>query len=447
MNLKSCSTLAYHITHGLPLFIRMNFGNPRKTADRRLRYLVKYAYENVELYRRKYDAAGIKPGDIRSIDDLPKLPIITKKDLVEGYPDNIIAKSIKRDDCYVAGTSGSTGIPVRVYKSRDLVSLGMIASLFMNQLIGIYLGIKQRPKTLLSIFVVTPDSIEGIGPTEKRKLPAFCFKHCMDLNALDPAWKHIEALNSFKPDSVFTYPSVLRNMAVYAHQHNIELHQPMLLMVSGELLDEHTRGLITRAFKGELLNWYITTECGTIATECINHKGLHLRDTSVMLELVKNGKPVAPGEKGEVVVTDLWNEATPIIRYAGLRDVGVISHETCDCKQKTPLLKVIEGRITDSVVLSDGRLLHPFSLTLALEHLSGIASFQIIQEDLHNIKVLVVPESEGTEQLANAVKDSLSKVICNGVAVRTHFVDEIPHLSNGQCHRVVISRVAETCLK
>ncbi len=89
-----------------------------------------------------------------------------------------------------------------------------------------------------------------------------------------------------------------------------------------------------------------------------------------MLELVKDGQPVQAGESGEVVVTDLWNEATPIIRYAGLKDAGIISLEDCQCSRKnSPLLKVIEGRITDSVVLRDGRLLHPFSLTLALEHI------------------------------------------------------------------------------
>ena len=443
IKIKPYFTLAYHVVNGLSLFIRMNYGNHRKIADRRLRYLVKYAYENVELYRRKYDAAGIKPDDIKSIDDISKLPIITKKDIVEGYPNDIVSKKLEPDDYYMVSTSGSTGIPVRIFKDRKLLSVSMVMSIFMNKLIGLYLGIKIKPKTLLSIFVETPDSLEGIGPAEKRKLPSFCFKHSLDANALDSPQRHIDKLNSFKPDTLFTYPSILRNMVACAEQKNLELHQPALLIVSGELLDTHTRQTIKRGFNGELLNWYITTECSTIASECKNHTGMHIKDNTAILELLKDGKPVAPGEVGEVVITNLWNQATPIIRYAGLKDVGRISPTPCKCKLKTPLLEVLEGRITDSVVLHDGDKLHPFSLTLALEHIQGIISFQIIQETLNNINVLIVAENKANSELADAVKDGLQAIICDRASINTNFVDEIPHLSNGQCHRVVVSKIAQ----
>jgi phenylacetate-CoA ligase len=443
IKIKPYFFLAYHIINGLYLFIKMNFGNHRRIADRRLRYLVKYAYENVELYRRKYDAAGIKPSDINNIDDLSKLPLITKRDIVEGYPNDIVSKKLKPGDYYMVSTSGSTGIPVRIFKDRRLLSISMVMSIFMNKLIGLYLGIKIKPKTLLSIFVETPDSLEGIGPTEKKKLPSFCFKHSLDINALDPPQTHIEKLNSFKPDTVFTYPSIFRNMVTYAEHHNLSLHQPALLVVSGELLDKHTRKIIKRGFKGELLNWYITTECSTIASECKCHAGMHIKDNTAILELLKDGKPVSPGEVGEVVITNLWNKATPIIRYSGLKDIGRISPVPCKCKQKTPLLEVLEGRITDSVVLNDGDKLHPFSLTLALEHIQGIISFQIIQETLNTINVLIVAENKGTSQLAEAVRDSLQTVICNRADISTCFVDDIPHLSNGQSHRVVVSKIAQ----
>jgi len=100
----------------------MNFGNYNRIANRRLRYLVKYAYENVPLYRRKYDAAGVKPEDIHGMEDLGKLPLITKQDLVSGYPDDIIARGLKPQDYYLMGTSGSTGAPLRIFKSRDMLS-------------------------------------------------------------------------------------------------------------------------------------------------------------------------------------------------------------------------------------------------------------------------------------------------------------------------------------
>jgi phenylacetate-coenzyme A ligase PaaK-like adenylate-forming protein len=206
----------------------------RKTADQRLRYLVKYAYENVELYRRKYDEAGIKPDDIRSIEDLPKLPLITKKDIVDGYPDNIRSKKLKPKDYFMVGTSGSTGMPVRIFKNKRLLSMDSIGSLFIVKLVESFLSIKLKTKNTMSIFVLAPDSVEGVGYHEKRKLPAFVYRHNRDIDALDSPQEHIEKINSFKPGIIFTYPSVLRNIVTYAHQHHISLYQPDVLMVSGE---------------------------------------------------------------------------------------------------------------------------------------------------------------------------------------------------------------------
>jgi phenylacetate-CoA ligase len=441
MELGTHGRLAKHILNGVPLFFKMNFGNYKRVASRRLRFLVKYAYENVELYRRKYDAAGIKPEDIRGIDDLTRLPLITKKDLVDGYPDDIISKGLRQKDYYVASTSGSTGMPVRIFKDRSLLSAGIFSSLFLHKLAGFYLGLNLGNK-LMSIFVNTPDSLEGVSTAEKMEMPAFYINRNPHLDALDGPQKHIEGLNTYKPDLVFTYPSVLRNMAVYSQQQNIVVHQPKLMLVSGELMDKNTRQVIGRVFKGELLNFYIATECGTVATECGNHKGMHLRATSVILELLKDGKPVPPGMPGEVVVTDLWNQATPIIRYAGLKDIAAISPDTCNCRQKTPLLKVVEGRLSDSITLRDGRVLHPFSLTLALEHVPGIARFQIIQESQDQIKVLLVGENGCDRECAQNVEDNLKKVLGDGVNIDIEFVKDIPRRHDGQSHRVVISRIS-----
>ncbi len=446
MNLKSYKILAHHIALGLPTFLKMNIGDCRKTANRRLRYIVKYAYENVPLYRRKYDEAGIKPEDIHSIEDIYKLPLITKKDLVDGYPHDIIAKNLKPKDYHLISTSGSTGTPVRIFKNHNLLSAVIFGEFFINKILAMYLKLKINPKSMLSILIKTPDSLEGVIAAEKTKIPAFTFKNNMDVDATFPPEKHIEALNSYKPDTVMTYPSVLRNMALYIQQQNITPHQPGLLMVSGELLDNSTRKIISRTFKGMLLNMYICTECGIIATECQTHSGMHVMSSSVLLELLKDGNPVHDGESGEVVITDLWNQATPIIRYTGLKDIARFSAEKCECNQKTPLLKVVEGRVIDSVVLSDGRLLHPFSLTLALEHIPGIARFQIIQENIDVINILVVPEKEGSDEQAQSIKNSLKELLGESVCINTSFVDEIPHHSNGQSHHVVISKVPHKSL-
>jgi phenylacetate-coenzyme A ligase PaaK-like adenylate-forming protein len=173
---------------------------------------------------------------------------------------------------------------------------------------------------------------------------------------------------------------------------------------------------------------------------------MHVRSNAVILELLKNGRPVSDGERGEVVVTDLWNEATPIIRYSGLKDIARFSTDECPCGQKAPRLEVIEGRLADSVVLKDGRVIHPFSLTLALEHLSGIARFQIVQDSLDEMRVMVVPEDHNLDQPREIVK-ALTSVLGDSIAIRAEMCEEIPRNLNGHSGRVVISRVAPAVLK
>jgi phenylacetate-CoA ligase len=443
MELKSYKKFMLHLVRGLPLFVRMNFGNYNRIANRRLRYLVKYAYENVPLYRRKYDAAGVKPEDIHGMEDLGKLPLITKQDLVSGYPDDIIARGLKPQDYYLMGTSGSTGAPLRIFKSRDLLSSLVFSTFFMGKLVGYFIK-KHLKDNVMFIFVDVPDSLEGVTMNEIRSMSGYFSRRNPHLDATSTPQQHVAGLNYYQPEIVFTYPSVLRNIACYVEQYHILLHQPKLLVVSGELMDQNTRKVITRVFSGELLNFYMATECGLMATECEHHKGLHLRGNSVILEILKNGKPVPEGTTGEVVVTDLWNQATPIIRYTGLGDSAAFSLESCHCRQKSRLLKMVAGRQTDSIILRDGSLLHPFSLTLALEHIAGIARFQIIQEDYERVKVLLVGADGDLPHLAQQVKDSLDAVFMGGADVSVEFVDEIPGSGNG--NRVVVSRVARAAV-
>ncbi len=147
------------------------------------------------------------------------------------------------------------------------------------------------------------------------------------------------------------------------------------------------------------------------------------------------------------MITDLWKRGVRYYSFSGLKDIGRLSLEPCGCHQKTPILKVVEGRVADSIVLRDGRVLHPFSLTLTLEHIEGIARFQIVQESFDKINVFIVPDKEGFEEQAHSIENNLKSVIGDGVSINTLFVKDIPHMSNGHSHHVVISKIAQKCLK
>jgi phenylacetate-CoA ligase len=421
----------------LPALRQARLGNYRKLQDRRLREIVRHAYDNVELYRRKYQQAGVHPSDIQTADDLAKLPIITRQDLADGFPEAILARDYKPEDRRLVATSGSTGMPLKIYRDRTSLRRAALGLMMTHRLVKRETGIEVKAG-LLAISVETPDSLEAVMVEEIFKLPHFLTKAYHAVSATENTDVHLRALAEHRPDTLLTYPSVLRNLAIVARDKGLTVHQPKVLAVTAELLDEHTKRLVTSVFKGEIVNTYASTEGGTMAMECGQHQGLHVAATSAILELVEDGRPVAPGVPGNVVLTNLINRSTPIIRYSGMGDVAVFRNEQCPCGNRQPLLKVIEGRIVDSLVLSDGRLIHPFTLTLALEHVPMIARFQIVQECFESVRAMIVPEkeSDGHRDICERTRQNLTEILGESVQIRVDLVEDIPESRQPGFHTV-----------
>ena len=416
---------------------RAERGNYRKLQSKRIRDLVKHAFDNVELYRCKYKQAGIRPEDIQTIADMDKLPVITRQDLVDGFPRAILASNCRSEDCRLVATSGSTGTPLRVFKDRTLLRRDALTAVLANIVLGRQARVNVGTN-ILAIEVDSPASLEAVLLEEVAKLPRFLSKSFRPLDALKDPHEHIRVLAECRPDILFAYPSNLRNMAITVREEGLRVHQPKIITSSAELLDDHTRRTISSVFKGEMLNFYASTEGGLMAMECSQHRGMHIISSRAVLELVRDGKAVPPGVPGTVVVTNLSNWSTPIIRYSGMGDVAVFESEPCPCGDRQPVLKVVEGRLVDSLVLSDGRLVHPFTLTLALENVPMIAKFQIVQECLDSVKVLIVPETRanGHKAICEETRQNLRGFLGEKVQITVDLVGDIPESSQPGFHTV-----------
>ncbi len=445
MNIVRGIGLASQISKTLPELVGAQYGYSGGGKDKRLAAMVEHAYRHVPLYREKYNRAGISPSDIKGVGDLERLPVITKQDIVDGYPDKIMAANLNPQNCVMVATSGSTGSPLRMYVEPPVVVTGLLEGLLRTKRTARRMGIKLG-LAVASITVTSPHSLEAVLTDKMEKMPSFLSRNYHKTDALLPPAAHIEFLNRYQPELLATYPSVMRNIAVAVREGKLDVHQPGLIMLSGELLTANTRHAISTVFNASIFNSYISTEGGAIASECPLHNGLHI-DPGVIVETLKDGRPAASGQPGQVVVTSLKKFATPIIRYAGLGDVAVLSSERCPCGNPHTLMKVIEGRVVDSLVKADGAIIHPFSLTLALEHIPMIASFRIIQESLAEVRVLVVPEKAAVDAFGNngalaaRIKQNLLDIIGNGIEVKVETVPSIPDDGTTFNRGVVISRV------
>ncbi len=405
----------------------------RRYQERRLRAMVRHAYARVPLYRRRFDAVGLRPEAIRGLDDLGRIPLLTKRELREAARGDILAAGLRPQDCFLVETSGSTGEPTRLYKDRNaLLSLGAWASpLNISRWLG-------RPAWRLMTLLVRHERTLEAGLA--RSLPRLLLR-LTEGDALAPAETQLDLLNRARPQILVTYPSVLRSLAVLARERRMTVYHPAAIVLTAEVFDAPTRRLAGEVFTSAFGGAYGSSEAGLIALECHHRRGLHVIGTRAIVEVVRDGRPAAPGEPGEVVITDLTNLATPILRYAGLGDVVVWSPARCPCGRVLPLLQVIEGRRVDAFTLPDGRIVHPYRLTLALEHLEGVHRYQIVQEAPARVRVLLVGPAGDGAGTRRAAAEALGAILGPQVQVVVDAVQTIPAAPGETVPRTVRSFV------
>ncbi|MCX6554657.1 MAG: AMP-binding protein [Candidatus Aminicenantes bacterium] len=406
-------------------------GEWRRLQEERLRVMVRHAYENVPLYREKYDKAGIDPDSIRTLDDLQRLPMVSKDDLKKGFPFAILSRRIDPGNCLTVSTSGSTGSPVRVFRDRRFFRLAplplLLGLLFAPRFLKRWGGSKLKRRMTI---IAPKDEGYDIHLLYKQleRLPRFLRGGLQYLDTTAEPGLLLEALLGHRPDVVAADPVILQNIAAEAGRLGRPLPAVKLLVVGGAFSGANARARLAEAYGGRVIEHYGAMEAGTIAFACPDREGLHPLWTSVIVETVRDGKPCAPDTPGEVVVTNLWNTVTPIIRYAGLGDTAVQEHEACSCGSPAPRLTLLGGRQVDALVLPDGSVIHPFRLTLALERIPRLDRFQIIQEAVDRVRVKVVIDGAGEEAVAASVMRNLNAILGDAVTVLVEAVNDIPRL-------------------
>ena len=315
----------------------------KKYQNKSFRKIVNYAY-TVPLYHKKYKQAGIHPNDIKGINDIKKLPFITKNDLRSNFPDGIIPREFDKKNGFLLSTSGSTGKPVFVY--CDKFSAVKRLEGFVRTLRA-YGGNWRKSKTVL-IIDLSPGSVE-YATFQASALPFLKKIISLDnIKYIDISEKPeivAKKINEFKPEFLSSDPDLLRKLAsLKINGFNLDI-KPKYIFSGGSMLDQYTRKYIEDAFETKILDIYGSTEAGPMAFECLEGGYYHVHSDFVFLEFLDNeNNSVDFGKSGKSVVTKLYGQDTPIIRYTGIEDtIKPIEKET-NCGIITKMIKQIEGR-------------------------------------------------------------------------------------------------------
>lgn len=359
-----------------------------------LQKIIMHAYNTVTFYKKLYYDNGLSPDEIKSVEDISKIPVIDKKMINRNSLEDLISSSFNKDYLMRVTTSGSTGIPLEFFIDHSFDQYRKAQ--FLRPYITNGQRLWNRSISYSYFEVQKKKWFQHLG-----LMPDYRIFSGLDLN------NQIKAIREIKPAVIRGYPSVLNLIANKIIDDKISIPKPNTIFTDSEVLMPERRENIENAFDAPVIDIYGTWETDNIAYECRCRKGYHIAMDSVIMEFLQNGRQVNPDEEGEIVVTVLNNYSMPFIRY-NLHDIASYSKKQCSCGRTFPLINQIKGRSNDYMVTEDGIKISFFSPYFN-ELAPNVYEYQIIQENLNLFTVLIVPgksySNEGEKIFVPVIKN------------------------------------------
>jgi phenylacetate-CoA ligase len=395
--------------------------------DTHLRRLVLHAYERVPYYRKLFDRNRLHPRHIRGTADLDLIPLSSKQAMRERPAHELLDRSIHQDRLQTVCTSGSSGEPFMV--RRTWLEQGFNVLFRSRSLRSFGLGLHERIAAVGRGRAHDPKDTKLVG----RALEAAGIHPTLAIDGLLPPEEVARRLAEFQPHLLIALPGILSLTADYLLASGRRDIRPRILIVGGEVLTPLMRRRLTDAFGVAPVQTYASHEFPLMGTECRVSGEIHTCDDAVILEVLRDGRAAAPGEEGEVVVTNLHAYAMPFIRYR-LADVVTRGSDQCSCGQPFSTIGAIQGRMIDYFTLPDGRRLHPYRI---LERLlpggdAWIRQYQLLQDRPDRIVMQVVPSGGPTPELEDQIIRSVAPLLGSGMEFTVRLVDAIPLERSGK---------------
>lgn len=396
--------------------------------------LVNFAFENIPFYREKYSAAGFAPGDLKTPDDFERLPVLEKEEL-RHRADDIIAPGVAPARLGVATTGGSTGVPLKTYFDKSLPrnAYGWRMLEWWNC---------RASDNAAFLYRAVPEgwrrNLAWWRPGHVRRL----FLSAASLSDADFAG-FVTRCRRHRPSYICGYVGAVYQFAEYLRRNNIGGLGFRAVWTTSAPLPEPQRRFIEQAFGCPAYSQYGCCEMYYLAAECGRRNSLHIFSDIRHIETVDaRCRAAAPGEYGEILLTNLEDFCFPLIRYRN-GDRGRLRPGVCDCGVNLPLMDPVKGRTTDMVTLPDGRVISGDFLTAIFDDFpEAVNCFQIHQRSDYSIDIYYVPA--GSDRSAvNTVAARLNDLVRGGANIRWHAVEAIAHDAGKQRFVLNDLRIAE----
>lgn len=387
----------------------------------RLKKIISHAYQTVPYYKELFDSINFSPDELSNINQLSKLPILTKKDIRENK-DKMVSDNFDADSLLKKRTGGSTSTPLHLYWDKFAATYKYATVIRHNSWAGFEPGDKYA--------ALWGNTDKEISLRDKMRRSLYDRVIFLDTLKIDEHYleNFIKRIKKFKPKILMGHSHSVFMLSEFMSDNKIANPGIDGIITTAEMLYDHERKSIEDVFGKIVFNRYGCEEVSLIASECEAHDGLHINADNVLVEILDSDN----GEPGSIVITDLVNYSMPFIRYE-IGDAATFNNNPCACGKGLPRIEKLYGRTSEYLYSTDGKKLSGISIldTFAI-HIPGIKQIQFIQEELDKLIINIVRTDEFGEDSINELNTKIPYFFGEGMRFDLNFIEKIPQTERGK---------------
>lgn len=388
-----------------------------------LRDVVASAARDVSFYRRR----GLRPLGARALDEVERIPTLSKSD-VQAAGRECISDCFRGMRLNEVHTGGTTGKPLAIF--CDAGTLQRNYAFFTRFKEQARIGPHERTATFAGRTLVPADASAPYWRHNRAARTMLFSSYHIGARSIQA---YVEALAAFQPSLVDSYPSSIEPIARYLVEHDITSVRPNAVITSSETLYPEVRSLIEQAFDCRVFDHYGGAEMAALVTQC-EMGTYHVVPEFGLVEVLRDGRPVEAGERGEIVATGFINPVMPLIRYA-TGDSAVLGDGHCSCGRSTRTLERIEGRMDDVVVTPEGHLVG--RLDPIFKSVSSLQETRIVQDAIDHVRVDMVVVGDAPVTLERDLEAQLRARLGPTMRIDIHRVPALERTARGKLRTTV----------
>ncbi|HJH29262.1 MAG TPA: phenylacetate--CoA ligase family protein [Methanosarcinaceae archaeon] len=414
-----------------PQVERMPVDELKELQEQKLKELVHYVYQHSPFNKKKFDDAGVKPEDIKKLDDIKKLPFTYKQDLRDTYPTGMFCVPNEQLVRFHV-SSGTTGKPTIVgYTKNDIDQWSLSLARALTS-IGVGRGDVLQISYGYGLFTGGLGMHYGAEEAGATVLPT----------SAGNTEKQLELMQDLSTTVLACTPSYMLFMNEAAKQAGISLKDDTKLRIGilgAEPWSEEMRTRIEESSGIKAYDIFGTSELsGPLFTECTYQDGIHIWADQFLVEIIdpETGEPLPDGEQGELVITTLVKEALPLIRYK-IGDLTVKTSEPCRCGRTHPRIMRVLGRVDDMLIIR-GINVFPGQIESVLMNISEVGEhFMIIVDRVNELDTMKVQIEMTDAAFSDKLNDimSLEKKVASSLKSVLNLAVEVELVENGSLPR------------